>query len=86
MGNFGSCKTKGVHVALLQHSIPTLDVLNHRSIADTPYCPLSGMCNSWKHALVECSMVSKDDMVEHMIMTRITNAKLWLATIHDSLQ
>lgn len=29
---------------------------------------------------------AKDDMVEHMIMTRITNAKLWLATVHDLLQ
>ena len=40
MGNFGSCKTKGVHVALLQHSIPTLDVLNHRNMADTRHCLL----------------------------------------------
>lgn len=30
--------------------------------------------------------LAKDDKVEHMIMTRVTNAKLWLATMHDSLQ
>lgn len=77
---------------LAKHSIPTLDVLSHRNMSDTPYCPLCGMCDSWEHALVDCSLarsvwaLAKEELVEHMIMTTIPDAKLRLATMHDSLQ
>ena len=60
---------------LAQHSIPTLEIFNHMNIADTPYCALCGIRDSWKYALVECSMaraswtLAKEEMVEHTIMT-----------------
>lgn len=86
-----SAKLKVFLWRLAQHSVPTLDVLNHRNMADKPHCPLCGALNSWRHSLIECPMarsvwaLAKEDIVEHMIMTRITSAKLWLASMHYSV-
>lgn len=41
---------------LALHSLPTNDVRAHRKMADNSKCNLCGMEDSWKHALLECSM------------------------------
>lgn len=76
---------------LSHHSLPTFDVLEHRNMAVEPYCVLCGRPDSWRHALLDCSMsrcvwaLSKPELVEHMISTTEANAKQWLFSLHSSL-
>jgi hypothetical protein len=76
---------------LARHSLPTFDVMEHHHMTDSLMCVMCGQPDSWLHALIECSSsrsvwaLQNDEMVEHMIMIREENAKLWLLTMHDSL-
>uniref|UniRef100_A0A8R7R9J1 Reverse transcriptase zinc-binding domain-containing protein n=1 Tax=Triticum urartu TaxID=4572 RepID=A0A8R7R9J1_TRIUA len=41
---------------LAQHSVPTADVLHHRNMSQSPLCALCGAPDSWRHALLDCTM------------------------------
>uniref|UniRef100_A0A8R7QQD3 Reverse transcriptase zinc-binding domain-containing protein n=1 Tax=Triticum urartu TaxID=4572 RepID=A0A8R7QQD3_TRIUA len=41
---------------LARHSLSTTDVLHHRNMSYVSACPLCGADDSWRHALVSCTM------------------------------
>src|SRR4051794_13465188 len=41
---------------LAHHSLPTADVLKRISMSTQDVCPLCGCEDSWRHALVACTM------------------------------
>lgn len=41
---------------LARHSLPTTDVLHKRNMVVQDACPLCGGEDSWRHALVSCTM------------------------------
>uniref|UniRef100_A0A8R7PGX9 Reverse transcriptase zinc-binding domain-containing protein n=1 Tax=Triticum urartu TaxID=4572 RepID=A0A8R7PGX9_TRIUA len=41
---------------LAQHSIPYMDILHCRNMSTTRRCALCGCDDSWRHALLECTM------------------------------
>lgn len=75
---------------LAKNSIPT-EVLQHtRNMIGSYTCPLcNAMADSWKHALIECTMAKcvwslvDEDLVEHLIACRHDDARLWMIEIQD---
>ena len=69
---------------LARHSLPTTDVLHHRNMAAQNACPLCGAEDSWRHALLSCSMSScvwalaDDELVSKMSEFQDSSAKVWL--------
>lgn len=56
-------------------------------------CPIcNGAEDSWRHALIDCNMAKcvwslmDEELVEHLIACRITDARLWLLQIKDSMR
>jgi hypothetical protein len=41
---------------LAQHSLPTGDVCHHINMATSSSCLISGMQDSWRHSLLECTV------------------------------
>ena len=41
---------------LVQHSMPSMDVLHHRNMSTTYLCVLCGCADLWRHALFDCKM------------------------------
>lgn len=76
---------------LAQHSIPTAELLHHRHMATSPSCLLCGGEDSWRHALLECTMsrciwaLSDGGLVEKISLNQDTNAKNWLFQLHEDL-
>lgn len=72
--------------------LPTEEVRAHRNMATSDICTI---CNSasdtWRHALLECHMVrcvwtlADEELVEHMIMSGMDDARLWLFLLFDTL-
>lgn len=60
---------------LVNHSLPTFDVLEHMNMTNSQHCVLRGRPDSQRHALVECSMslcvwaLAKPELLEKMVMT-----------------
>lgn len=58
---------------------------------DTHHCVLCGRLDSWRHALIECSLVrcvwalAESELVEKMVMTTEPHAKQWLFTMFNLL-
>ena len=71
--------------------MPTMDVLHLRHMSDTHRCLLCGREDSWRHALLECTMsrcvwaLSEDELVQLLSMNTNPNAKHWLLEMHDQL-
>lgn len=76
---------------LAQHSVPTADVLHHRNMSQSPLCVLCGAPDSWRHALLDCTMLrciwalSDEHLVEQMSLNTDANAKNWLFALHEVL-
>lgn len=41
---------------LAQHSVPTADILHHRHMSQSPLYALCGTPDSWRHAMLDCTM------------------------------
>ena len=69
---------------LARHSIPTTDVLQRRNMATQSACPLCGCQDSWRHALLSCTMsrcvwaLSDENIVSKMMASTEPSAKNWL--------
>ena len=76
---------------LAQHSMPTGDVLHRRNMSQTPHCALCGAQDSWRHALLDCTMsrciwaLSEERIVEQISLNNDVNAKNWLFALHEAL-
>ena len=77
---------------LARHSIPTADVLHHRNMSTTVGCQIChAVEDSWRHALLSCTMARSvwalmdEDLVEHLTVNDIPEAKQWLFMLNDSL-
>jgi hypothetical protein len=63
------------------HSLPTGDVRCHRHMGDTPACSICGEADSWRHLLLNCTIVrcvwalANNEVVEHMSRTEDPSAK-----------
>ena len=74
-----------------RHSIPTVDVLHRRHMAEQAGCLICGELDSWKHSLLECNMarcvwaLAKEETVEHICNIQEQNPKAWLAAVISSL-
>jgi hypothetical protein len=57
---------------LAKQSLPTNDIRNHRGMADDDRCQLCGTANSWRHALLDCTMsrcvwaLADPEVTEHL--------------------
>lgn len=60
-------------------------------MSDAVACVLCGAKDSWKHALLDCTMarcvgsLTDESLTEHVCQNLDTNAKNWLFGLHDSL-
>ena len=76
---------------LAHHSLPTTDVLKRRNMSVQNICPLCGCLDSWRHALVSCTMsrciwaLSDDELVSRMTANEEPNARLWLFQLSDEM-
>lgn len=75
---------------LARHSIPTTDVLHRRNMATQSACPLCGCQDSWRHALLSCTMSRCVwALVDESLVSRTgneeANAKSWLFELHETL-
>jgi hypothetical protein len=77
---------------LAKQSIPTNDVRAHRGMAESDVCQLCGGADSWRHALIDCTMsrcvwaLVDNDITEHMCRSEEGDARLWLARMIDTLK
>ena len=83
-------KLKNFLWRLCHESLPTADLLNHRSMSTTNVC---GLCAAQdRHALIDCVMarsvwsLSSKELVESMCENLSMNAKTWVFTMHDILE
>lgn len=76
---------------LARHSIPTTDVLHRRNMATQIVCPLCGCGDSWRHALLSCTMsrciwaLTEETIVTMMTEHAEPSAKNWLFELHEAL-
>ena len=76
---------------LARHSLPTTDFLRNRNMSVQDACPLCGGEDSWRHALVSCTMarctwvLSEEEIVDRMRENGQTSAKHWLFDLYDTL-
>lgn len=76
---------------LAKCSLPSMDVLKHRHIAESSNCSLCGMEDSWRHSLVDCSMarcvwaLEDDGIGECISSVDEDNARLWLSEVLEAL-
>ena len=76
---------------LARHSMPTADLLQHRNMSTTHLCALCGCEDSWRHALLECTMsrciwaLADEALTEKVSQNQEIDAKNWLFSMHDKL-
>lgn len=76
---------------LAKHSIPTEDVRHTRNMADVDNCQMSGMQDSWRHSLIECSIARciwalvDDDAADYIQAANNPDAKQWLFELMEEL-
>ena len=76
---------------LARHSLPTTDVLHHRNMATQDTCPLCGCQDSWRHALISCTMskcvwaLSDADVLLAMSELEEPSAKRWLFELYSRM-
>ena len=76
---------------MAQHSLSTYDLLKHRKMAPSHVCAICGAEDSWRHALLDCTLsrsvwaLSDDELVQHMCLSGEENAKDWLFVMSSSL-
>lgn len=72
-------------------SLPSEDIRQRRSMSMSSSYSLCGAEDSWRHSLVDCTMVghvwalSDMDLLEHMMLTTEVNPKVWLFIMFDTL-
>jgi hypothetical protein len=77
---------------LAKHSLPTNDVRAKRRMAEGDQCQLCGAADSWRHALLDCTMsrcvwaLIDTTITEHLICSEEGDARLWLANLIDTLK
>jgi hypothetical protein len=75
---------------LAKQSLPTNDVRHHRRMADSDQCRLCGAADSWRHALLDCTMARcvwalvDEEITEHMCRSEEGNARQWLANLIET--
>lgn len=74
-------------------SIPTEVVRVHRNMATDTTCPICQAApDTWRHALLDCNMsravwaLADEELVEHVIMNRTDDARLWIFWLFDTLK
>jgi hypothetical protein len=76
---------------LAKQSLPTNDVRHHRHMCEEDRCQLCGAVDSWRHALLDCTMsrcvwaLVDPEVTEHVCSTDGGNARLWLANLIETL-
>ena len=76
---------------LARHSLHTTDVLHHRNMATRGTCPLCGCQDSWRHALISCTMsrcvwaLSDADVLLAMAELEEPSAKGWLFELYSRM-
>lgn len=76
---------------LAKQSLPTADLLRHRSMATTSRYTLCGAVDSWKHSLLECVMARSvwalcdEELVEHLFHSMEPSAKQWIFSPMEAL-
>ena len=76
---------------LAKHSLPIGAVLHHRKMAQCSVCFFCGMEDSWRHSLLECTMVrciwtlEKKETVELLSEILENDAKPWLDIMTEIL-
>lgn len=76
---------------LAHHSLPTFDVLHKRNMLTVHRCPMCGGEDSWRHALISCTMarciwaLSGEEVVDHMDDNKEPNAKNVNFDMHECL-
>ncbi|XP_073362809.1 uncharacterized protein [Aegilops tauschii subsp. strangulata] len=76
---------------LAHQSLPTTDVLKRRNMSDRDVCPLCGCEDSWRHALVACTMsrcvwaLSDENLVSLMSENEESNARIWLFELNEKM-
>jgi hypothetical protein len=77
---------------LAKQSLPTNDVRHHRNMADNDRCQLCGGQDSWRHALIDCTMsrcvwaLEDEEIMEHLQCSEEGDARAWLATMIATLK
>lgn len=77
---------------LARHSLPTTDVLNKRNMSTGDVCPLCGVPDSWRHALISCTharwawALADPLLVSTMSENEEPQAKNGLFQLHESLE
>jgi ribonuclease HI len=75
-----------------KQSLPTNDVRHHRNMADNDRCQLCGGQDSWRHALIDCTMsrcvwaLEDEEIMEHLQCSEEGDARAWLATMIATLK
>lgn len=76
---------------LAQHSIPSADVLHHWHMADPSRCTLCGMRDSWRQALLRCTMshsiwsLADENLVHQLSLNQDCNARNWIFAMQEKL-
>ena len=76
---------------LARHSLPTFDVLHNRKMSTIDACPLCGGEDSWRHALISCTMarciwaLSDSDLVDIIAENKEANAKSFICDMQQIL-
>lgn len=76
---------------LARHSLPTTEVLKCRNMSHLDACPLCGCEDSWRHALLSCTMArctwapTDDSLVPMMTDNTEPSARNWLFELYDTL-
>ena len=72
--------------------MPTGEVLHHRHMADEDTCHLCGATDTWRHALLNCSMsrsiwaLAPVEFAEKVISFQHENPKQWFFALHEMLE
>ena len=87
-----SSKVKIFLWRLAKQSIPTNEVRHRRSMPESSGCQLCGAHDSWRHALIDCTMsrcvwaLVDENITEHMTCSSDGDARVWLAAMIDTLK
>ena len=71
------------------HSLPTTDVLSRRNMSTRDACPLCGVADSWRHALLACThawctwALADPVLVSKMAASEEPRAKNWLFQLNE---
>jgi hypothetical protein len=76
---------------LAKQSLPTNEVRHDRKMADDDRCQLCGAQDTWRHALLDCTMsrcvwaLADEEVTEHMHRSEEGNSRECLATLTNTL-